>query len=166
MFYNITLTNWIALVVAILAFIVALFCLFKIKKYQRFQKTFFTNSQSVSQVENLLLAHEEKLAKISSNVKKLSQAQKIFGQLQQMAITKVGVVRFNSYAEAGGNNSFAVAFLDGHDTGVVVSSLFGRDTQRVYVKPIVSGSSEIPLTQEEKLAILQSQDSARESGEI
>jgi len=49
--------------------------------------------------------------------------------------------------------------LDEEQSGVVITSLYGRDTQRVYVKPLLAGDSKIPLTNEERQAILESRSS-------
>jgi len=63
------------------------------------------------------------------------------------------MIRFNPFNETGGNQSFSVAILDGNDCGIVISSLFSRNENRVYGKPIKNGVSEFPLTDEEKEAI-------------
>jgi len=67
---------------------------------------------------------------------------------------KVAVVRFNPFKELGGNQSFAIALLDGNKSGIVISSLHTREGTRVYSKPILEGKSEkYALTEEEKNAI-------------
>lgn len=68
-------------------------------------------------------------------------------------VQHVGVVRFNPFADKGGDQSFVLAILDDHADGVVVSSLHGRTDTRVYAKPIVGGQSTYTLTAEEKEAI-------------
>jgi hypothetical protein len=64
----------------------------------------------------------------------------------------VGVVRFNAFANSaiGGNQSFAVAFLDEKQNGVVFSTLYSRDRVGVYAKPIENGVSTFSLTPEEE----------------
>lgn len=70
------------------------------------------------------------------------------------AISGVGVVRFNPFAEGqGGNQSFCAAFLDEHSNGVVFSTLYARDRVGVYGKPIEGGKSTFELTAEEMQAI-------------
>jgi hypothetical protein len=68
-------------------------------------------------------------------------------------VQHVGVVRFNPFADKGGDQSFVLAILDDHADGVVVSSLHGRTDVRVYAKPIVDGQSTYTLGAEEKEAI-------------
>lgn len=69
-------------------------------------------------------------------------------------IQKMGLVRFNPFAETGGDQSFCLAILDGKDSGLVISSLHSRDTTRIYAKPIKEGKSAgYELSDEEKRAI-------------
>lgn len=68
-------------------------------------------------------------------------------------VQHVGVVRFNPFADKGGDQSFAVAMLDDHGDGVVFTGLHSRADARVYAKPIVGSTSTYALTEEEKEAI-------------
>ena len=66
----------------------------------------------------------------------------------------MGFVRFSPFGEAG-NLSFALAVLDAHDNGVIVSSFHGREGTRVYSKDIKNGKTKAKLTEEEKQALEQ-----------
>ena len=66
---------------------------------------------------------------------------------------KVGVVRFNPFDDGGGNFSFSLALLDGHDNGVIITSMYGRQQNRIYTKKISQGASETALTEEEQQAM-------------
>ncbi len=68
-------------------------------------------------------------------------------------VQHVGVVRYNPFADKGGDQSFVLAILDDHADGAVVSSLHTRTDVRVYAKPVVGGQSTYTLTAEEKEAI-------------
>jgi len=69
------------------------------------------------------------------------------------SIKQVGIVRFNPFAEVGGDQSFSVALLDGNDNGVTITSLYTREGNRIYGKPINKGKSTYALSEEEKKAI-------------
>lgn len=68
-------------------------------------------------------------------------------------LRRVGLVRYNPFPNAGGDQSFVIALLNDHKDGVVVTSLYGREVNRVYAKPIKGGKSQYQLTEEEKQAI-------------
>ena len=65
----------------------------------------------------------------------------------------VGIVRFNPFSDKGGDQSFAIAILDDHADGIVLSSMQSRTDNRVYGKPVVGGQSTYTLGNEEREAI-------------
>lgn len=67
----------------------------------------------------------------------------------------IGVVRFNPFPDAGGDQSFAIAIMDEEKDGMVISSLYGRETSRIYAKPLEHGRSRYQLSREEMQAIEQ-----------
>ena len=69
------------------------------------------------------------------------------------ALQRVGVVRFDAFEDLGGMLSFAVAMLDQEGSGVVLSSINGRNETRIYAKPVEHGGSRINLSGEEEEAI-------------
>lgn len=72
------------------------------------------------------------------------------------SIQKIGLVRFSPFEDTGSDQSFTVALLDGNNSGVVISSLHGRDRTRIYTKKITQGKSEeYGLSDEEKQAVHQ-----------
>ncbi|MBZ9569847.1 DUF4446 family protein [Patescibacteria group bacterium] len=89
---------------------------------------------------------EKNFEKLSEELEKLKKESKFF-------IQKTGVVRFNPFSEIGGDQSFSIALLDGNNNGSVITSLYSREGNRVYAKPIVNGKSQYFLSKEEKEAI-------------
>jgi hypothetical protein len=51
--------------------------------------------------------------------------------------------------------SFSCALLDDHGTGVVLTSINGRQETRVYAKPVTTSQSTYNLSREEEEAIRQ-----------
>ena len=72
----------------------------------------------------------------------------------KLHIQKIGLLRFNPFKDTGGDQSFILAFLDGKETGVVISGLYSRAGTRWYAKKIRNGKGvEYELSDEEKKAI-------------
>lgn len=69
------------------------------------------------------------------------------------AISRIGLVRFDAFEDAGGAQSFALALVDDDGDGIVLSSLHSRQTTRVYVKAIRRGVADAPLSAEEIRAL-------------
>lgn len=99
----------------------------------------------------------EELALICSALKKrveeLEALLKEYQKEMRKAFTKSGVVRFNPFGEMGGDQSFSLALLDQDNNGVVVTSHYTIEHQRVYAKPLKKGKSEYSLSKEEKEAV-------------
>ena len=93
------------------------------------------------------------LAMTQKHVEALSQELKHLKEKSRFCFQKMGVVRFNPFNEVGSNQSFSVAFLDENNDGLVITSLYTREENRVYGKPIKNGLSEYSLSSEEKQAI-------------
>lgn len=94
---------------------------------------------------------------LKESVNKLSEELEKLKKKNKFSIQKVGIVRFNPFKEVGGNQSFTIAFLDDYDNGVVITSLYTQEGNRVYAKPLKKGNSEYQLSKEEIEAIRQAQ---------
>jgi hypothetical protein len=70
----------------------------------------------------------------------------------ETSVRYVGLHRFDALPGDVGEQSFAVALLDEHATGFVLTSMYGRGAYRLYAKPVMDGRSELVLTEEEALA--------------
>lgn len=79
---------------------------------------------------------------------------KIVDKRLSQSIRGVEAINFNAFAGAeSGGKSFAIAFLNEHGDGVIISSLHTRDRVNVFTKRISHFTSEIPLSEEEEKAL-------------
>ena len=69
------------------------------------------------------------------------------------SVRRVALLRYDAFEDVGGRLSFSCAMLDEHGTGVVLSSINGRQETRVYAKPVAAGTSTYNLSAEEEEAI-------------
>ncbi len=111
-----------------------------------FQKKQDEEPQDISEILAQFKEVKEKCESLAEEVKSLKKENK-------KHISRVAVTRFNPFEGFGGNQSFCLAMLDGNGNGAVVTSLFSRDGNRVYAKPVENGASTYPLSEEEKKAI-------------
>ncbi len=77
------------------------------------------------------------------------------------SLQHVGLVRFNPFDDTGSDQSFAIALLDQRRDGIVISSLHGRDSTRLFAKPVEGGVSKHTLSDEEAEAIRIALDGTR-----
>jgi len=120
-----------------------------IKKRSR---TFFENKEA-KDLEEIMFNQIKNTNEAKACMEKMFTENNEIRKKLDMCIQKVAVVRFNPFAEVGGNQSFAIALLDKHLNGVIILSLYARDGVRVYSKSIKEGKSEYRLSKEEEEAI-------------
>lgn len=116
-----------------------------------FKKTFlFDRKKREPKNFKEVLAYFQKL---DQNFEKLSQELEKLKKQSMFSVQKVGIVRFNPFSETGGDQSFSIALLDGNNNGVIITSLYIREGNRIYGKPIKAGSSDYFLSEEEREAM-------------
>lgn len=69
------------------------------------------------------------------------------------SVTHWAIHRYDAYHEMSGHQSFSIALLDDHVSGIVISSIHQRDTARLYVREVVGGDGPIELSPEEREAV-------------
>ena len=104
-------------------------------------------------LEAVLEAHLEKVFKVGRELDELAARQAVVEAGARRAFQRVGIVRFNPFEDTGGNQSFAVALLDAHGDGFVLSSLHSRVGTRVYAKVVAGAKAEATLAKEEAEAL-------------
>jgi hypothetical protein len=100
----------------------------------------------------------EKLVKEHDLTKKeIVSLQDRIGLLEEKSfinIQKTGLIHFNPFQDTGGEQSFILALLNAHDSGVVISGLYARSGMRWYVKEVTHGKGkDHELSEEEKKVV-------------
>jgi hypothetical protein len=103
--------------------------------------------------DEVLDRQHTRLEDLGGRVDALSKLHRELEDLSQRSIQKVGVVRFNPFADTGGDQSFAIALLDAEGNGLVLSSLHSRSDTRIFAKQVQAGRSRHQLSDEEQDAI-------------
>jgi hypothetical protein len=104
-------------------------------------------------LEQVLNDHIAQVHATTQRLEKLEELAHQTDLASRRSLQWLGVLRFNPFNDVGGDQSFALALVDGYGNGVVVSSLHMRDVTRVYAKPLKKWEAEHHLTDEEKQAI-------------
>ena len=110
---------------------------------------FFKQKKEPESIDEVLSRFQE----LKKDFERISQELESLKREGKLSIQKVGVVRFNPFSEVGSDQSFSIALLDGNDSGVVITSLYSREGNRTYGKPVKNGQSEYLLSAEEREAI-------------
>jgi len=143
--------SWIGLLNLVFLGLVCYYFFALNRKLRRYR--FLSRGNDDKNLEELLTVFSEKMRTMEKSLSRLEETLITNLVNEEKHIQKCGLVRFQAFQNTGGDQSFAVALLDAKGTGIVISSLFGRDESRVYCKPVENGGSSYPLSKEEKEAI-------------
>jgi hypothetical protein len=145
----------IALVALILALLALGGVVFVLARQQRLlgQYQQLMTGTSGGNLEEMLHDHVSQVHKTAARVEAVDRLARQLEKAAYFSLQHLGVVRFNPFQDTGGDQSFAIALVDGHGNGVVLSSLHGRGATRVYAKPLQKWESTYSMTDEEKQAI-------------
>lgn len=125
---------------------------------RKLSRRFLSALGDINDTNSLAAAVKSYFKKLNTTDSKLRHINSSYSQLSAMAGTsfqKMAIVRFNPFRHTGGNQSFVLALLDSHDSGFLLTSIHSREGTRVYIKPVVYGSSEHNLSHEEGEALEQ-----------
>ncbi|MDW7650889.1 MAG: DUF4446 family protein [Bacillota bacterium] len=135
--------------------ILLIFCLVLYRKtvfLTRRYQDFMQGNNGVSLEAFLHRIHDE-IGEVNQEVQENRQRMQDIIAVLDTTVRGIGVVRFNAFQDTGSDLSFAVACLDAHKNGVVISSIYGREESRTYAKPLTQGQSTYQLSTEEQEAI-------------
>lgn len=114
-------------------------------------------------LRGILEGHQKQLQRLEAAVRSLNATNRRQEGLIEGSVQRIGLIRYDAFEDVGGRLSFSCALLDEHGTGVVMTSINGRQDTRVYAKPITHGTSTYNLSVEEEEAIRQALAGPREA---
>lgn len=151
---NLILQNYLLVIVIVMfALLIKLFLTCKNQKKElqelKAKYEFFTQGDDKNWDEILTKTLTEVRA-AKADLQKLEQHQQAMREQMKGCVQKVKLMRYNAFTDTGSNLSYSLAVLDENNNGVVLSSLYGREDNRSYAKPVENGKSTYQLSDEEK----------------
>lgn len=143
----------ISLILSGIAVIAAVYAIVAAGKFKVWLSIFRNKNEHPENLEQIIGSIAAKIKTLENNQAAAGAQTAQLEELLSHSIQHTGLVRFNSLADEGGNLSFSLALLDAHHSGTVLTSLNGRQQNRIYAKSIVGGGSEVPLSEQEQDAV-------------
>lgn len=137
--------------IALLSALVVILVLHSLFLHLRMRR-FISGANGVS-LEGTVMDIKKRVGALEKNARETHGALLDLNTRVERSVQGVSVERFDPFQGAGGQQSFAVAFLNEHGDGAVVSGLHVRDGVRVYAKEVKKFTSERELSEEEVRAI-------------
>lgn len=112
-----------------------------------------TRGSGERSLEAILDAHLSRVHDAIRQVEAVEGRTNVLERDLKRSFSRVGLIRYNPFEDTGGNQSFALALLDAHGDGFLVSSLHARNQTRVYAKGVRGGVCDSGASAEEAEAL-------------
>ena len=151
---NLALSNNLTVVIAVLVLVIMILAglLFSVKgKLNALQSKYdyFTQGKEA----NIDVVLTDTLTELHKTQAELAVLQEKHAKLQaqvQGCLQTVKLIRYDAFDAMGGEMSYSLLLTDAKKDGILLTSIYGREESRSYVKDIKEGKSSYPLAEEEK----------------
>lgn len=152
---NFSIEYIIALLLVVILLVIAyvLYIAFTIKNRLRKAETFTNIVEAAERLGRLESSFDSQSKQLQKSLDVLASHDKRLARVQHTELR-----RYNPFKESGvgGNQSFTSAFIDEHGDGLVITSLYSRDTTRVTGKEIKQWQAQEVQCSPEELEVLDS----------
>lgn len=119
------------------------------KKYEEFMK-----GQDAKTLENLIVSKFDEIDSMKEHLNENDERLKKIDGFLLGSYNKMSIVKYDAFREMGGNMSFVLALLTESNDGFILNTMHsGREGCYTYLKNIVKGECDAPLSEEEREAL-------------
>ncbi len=118
------------------------------RKYQ-----YFMAGENGGSLERQLSVELTELREMTRSSEDMLHQHELLSNMQIQSFQRSGLVKYDAFDDSGDKLSFSLTLLDGANNGFVLSSLVGRETSRIYVKPVLNGQCRDAISSEEAESI-------------
>jgi len=140
-------SNILPYILIVLGFLSLLSVIFNIYFFRKMRK--LTKGASGKSLESIVIENKDKIRKIEGNVLHAEENLSFLGKKMKKNISTVDMYRYDALRDLGGKQSFSLILLDEHGDGILLTSLFLRDRNNLFLKEINHWNSERKLSEEE-----------------
>lgn len=114
------------------------------KRYKKVMRG--NNNQNL---EELIVGYMNKIDEVKKESETEKENYNYILQNIEKCIQKVSIVRYKAFDDVGSDLSFSIALLDGKNSGMILTGIYGRNESTTYAKPVDNGISRYDLSDEE-----------------
>jgi hypothetical protein len=149
-----SVAGWIAVgaaAAAALALAVTLACWLALRRVRAAQNVLLGGGKA--DLVDFAVSLQGRIDDLHRAVDELAAALSRVDQRVDLSLARTGLVRYDAYKDAGGQQSASIALLDSARNGLVLSAIQGRDYARIYLKELDRGRAAVALSPEELEAV-------------
>ncbi len=118
------------------------------KRYNAFMK-----GADGTNLESSILSKYKEFEKVKKETKLNAEKLDVTCETLINAFQKMGIVKYDAFAEMGGKLSYSLCMLDDKDNGFIITSIHSREGCNSYIKEIIRGKSYVIMSTEERQAL-------------
>jgi hypothetical protein len=145
----------ILIIMTILLIVALVIAICATMNYRRLKVSYnsFMRGKDGKTLENSLKEKFDEVETVLRVTKQNRQDIKDMSRILKRNFHKFGIVKYDAFNEMGGKLSFAIAMLDGNNSGWIINAMHSREGCYTYIKEIIKGESYIELAEEEAEAL-------------
>lgn len=156
---NQILSSQLLLIVAVLLVLIIFLLLMVAKQNSKLNKLqwkydYFTKGTTMD-LDEVLTKTLEDLRNAEAKITALEKSRDELRLRLKKCVQNLKVLRYNAFDNTGSDLSYSIALVDEENNGVVLSSIYGREENRCYAKPVAAGKSQYVLSEEEQEVLQQ-----------
>lgn len=152
LFSNINITYLIFSCIFLILLIWNIITSVQLAKLEGKYKRLMRGSTNTS-IEQLIKEYMDSIDNTVNKVDVLSGELIHLKEQSDRCIQKCNIIRYNAFLDTGSDLSYSIALLDNYNSGVIISSIYGRNESVTYAKPIDNGQCRYPLSVEEEVVL-------------
>ncbi len=151
---NVIFSTYLTVVLALLFVLVVIalvMCFSLSSRLNALQKKydFFTQGKEAN-IDEVLTKTLNELNATRAELAELQDKHARLKEQVQNCLQNVKMVRYDAFDAMGGKMSYSLLLTDANNKGIILTSIYGRDESRNFVKDIDNGKSSYVLADEEK----------------
>lgn len=151
---NVIFSTYLTVVLALLFVLVVIalvMCFSLSSRLNALQKKydFFTQGKEAN-IDEVLTKTLNELNATRAELAELQDKHARLKEQAQNCLQNVKMVRYDAFDAMGGKMSYSLLLTDANNKGIILTSIYGRDESRNFVKDIDNGKSSYVLADEEK----------------
>ncbi len=143
------------LILAILTVILLIACVVLFAEHNRLKKRFerFSGGRNAGNLEQEIGSVFQENRELREQTEKNRKDIRILYRNMESAVSRVGLVKYDAFAQMGGKLSFALCMLDEKNNGFIINSVRSQEGCYTYSKDVRGGMCDLTLGAEEDQAL-------------
>lgn len=125
----------------------------RVKEYKKLYEKALAKFNSKKDINDIFETLYDRLNEVEKISKGTVETVDKFRDKMKSNVQKVGFVKYNAYDETENKLSFALAFLDEYNNGVLINHIYSKHGSNVYAKLVTETKVEDRISEEEMAAL-------------